>query len=86
MEISGANVKDFRQIEKSIKGIDIINVARKKSIIESTVEYNHTSDPRAEIFLYAKEFNWIILKMNPTSDNLEDVFRTLTSGEETAHE
>ena len=61
-------------------------MARKKSVIESTVEYDQSLDPREQIFHYAKDSGWVILKMNPVSDNLEDVFRDLTSTRELTHE
>ena len=76
----------YSKMEKTIENINIIDVARKKRMIESTIEYDSSLDPRAVIFNYAKNNNWIILKMNPTSDNLEDVFRNLTLREEPNHE
>ena len=86
LEISGANVKDFRLMGKSIKNMNILDISRKKSVIESTIEYDKSSDLRDQIFHYVKENGWVILKMNPVSDNLEDVFRDLTSTSELSHE
>ena len=35
-------------------------------------------DPREELFKYAVKNKWSILKMNPRTTNLEDIFRDLT--------
>ncbi len=86
LDVQGATIKDFRQIEKNIENINILDVKRAKGTLESIIEYDDSSDPRVDIFNYAKDNNWILVKMNPTSDNLEDVFRNLTSGDSSINE
>jgi len=86
LDVQGATIKDFRQIEKNIKNINILDVKRTKGTLESIIQYDDLSDPRVDIFNYAKDNNWILVKMNPTSDNLEDVFRDLTSGDPASNE
>ena len=41
-------------------------------------EYSKDKDPREELFNYAIKNKWKILKMNPHTTNLEDIFRNLT--------
>ena len=43
-----------------------------------SIEYDRETDPRAEIFNYAKTSGWVILEMSPYRVLLEDVFRDLT--------
>ena len=43
-----------------------------------SLEYDRESDPRADIFNYAKSSGWVILEMSPYRVQLEDVFRDLT--------
>ena len=42
-------------------------------------EYGKDQDPREDLFSYAVDNNWSILKMNPHTTNLEDIFRDLTT-------
>ena len=41
-------------------------------------EYGKDKDPREDLFKYAVKNKWSILKMNPKTTNLEDIFRDLT--------
>ena len=80
VEISGATIKDFRLIEKSIDELKIIDIARSKGSIQSTIQYSGASDIRPNIFNFIVDNKWTLLKMNPVSENLEGIFRKLTSG------
>ena len=42
------------------------------------IEYSEKDDPREKIFKVITKSKWILLEMNPKSDNLEDIFRKLT--------
>ena len=42
------------------------------------IEYSEKDDPREEIFKFIVKSKWTLLKMNPKSDSLEDIFRKLT--------
>ncbi len=56
------------------------NVDRKTALtcIETAVKYGKDKDPREDLFKYAIKNKWTILKMNPHTTNLEDIFRNLT--------
>ena len=49
------------------------------NIVKMVLEYNSKSDPRADIFNYIVSKEWILLKMNLVKENLEGIFRELTS-------
>tara|TARA_B110000196_G_C21138992_1_gene662755 strand:- start:1090 stop:2028 length:939 start_codon:yes stop_codon:yes gene_type:complete len=79
LEISGPTIKEARMVEGSIDGLQIRDISRSKGIIKVLIEHNNTTDFRADIFKYAVDNDWILLKMNPVSENLEGIFRELTS-------
>jgi len=79
LEISGVTIKEARLIEKSIDGMLISDISRSKGMVKALIEYDNKLDLRSDIFKYAVKHNWILLKMNPISENLEGIFRELTS-------
>jgi len=79
LEISGPTIKEARMVEGSIDGLQIRDISRSKGIIKILIEHNNKTDFRADIFKYAVDNDWILLKMNPVSENLEGIFRELTS-------
>jgi ABC-2 type transport system ATP-binding protein len=79
LEISGPTIKEARMVEGSIDGLQISDISRSKGIIKVLIEHNNKTDFRADIFKYAVNNDWILLKMNPVSENLEGIFRELTS-------
>ena len=79
LEISGSTIKDFRLIEQKIDGLKILDVSRSKGSIIAILQYTSKDDLRAEIFNHIVENKWILLKMNPVTENLEGIFRQLTS-------
>ena len=79
LEISGPTIKEARMVEGSIDGLQISDISRSKGIIKVLIEHNNKTDLRADIFKYAVDNDWILLKMNPVSENLEGIFRELTS-------
>ena len=42
------------------------------------LEYSQEFDPREDLFNFAVNSSWVILKMTPTTTDLEDIFRKLT--------
>ena len=50
--------------------------------MEIYIEYSKNNDPRSDIFNYAVDKGWTILEMFATKQNLEDLFRNLTSSSE----
>jgi ABC-2 type transport system ATP-binding protein len=79
LEISGPTIKEARMVEGSIDGLQIRDISRNKGIIKILIEHNNKTDFRADIFKHAVDNDWILLKMNPVSENLEGIFRELTS-------
>tara|TARA_B100001750_G_C15382575_1_gene533233 strand:- start:57 stop:995 length:939 start_codon:yes stop_codon:yes gene_type:complete len=79
LEISGPTIKDVRMIEKSISGLSISDISRSKGTVKALIEYDNKSDLRSDVFKYIVESGWVLLKMNPVSENLEGIFRELTS-------
>ena len=79
LEISGPTIKEARMVEGSIDGLQIRDISRSKGIIKVLIEHDNKTDFRADIFKYAVDNDWILLKMNPVSENLEGIFRELTS-------
>lgn len=81
LEISDTTIKDVRMIEKAIEGLRISDISRSEGMVKALIEYDHNSDLRSEIFNYAVNHSWVLLKMNPVSENLEGIFRELTSSD-----
>jgi len=79
LEISGPTIKDVRMIEKSISGLSISDISRSKGTVKALIEYDNKTDLRSDVFKYIVESGWVLLKMNPVSENLEGIFRELTS-------
>ncbi len=80
IEVGGANIKDFRTIEKKIKDLKIIEISRSRGSVNATLQAISKSDLRSDIFNFVVSNQWTLLKMNPVSENLEGIFRKLTSG------
>ena len=79
IEVNGVTIKDFRLIEQKIDGLKILDATRVKGSIVATLEYDNKNDFRGEIFNYIVDNKWVLLKMNPVTENLEGIFRQLTS-------
>tara|TARA_Y100000994_G_scaffold249360_1_gene260588 strand:- start:5942 stop:6868 length:927 start_codon:yes stop_codon:yes gene_type:complete len=79
LEINDSTIKDTRLIEKEIEGLRISDISRNKGVVKVLIEYDHELDLRSDIFKYAVKMNWTLLKMNPITENLEGIFRDLTS-------
>tara|TARA_B100000959_G_C14878305_1_gene581398 strand:- start:74 stop:1012 length:939 start_codon:yes stop_codon:yes gene_type:complete len=79
IEVNGATLKDFRLIEQKIDGLKILNASRAKGSIVAMLEYSNKNDFRSEIFNYIVDNKWVLLKMNLVTENLEGIFRQLTS-------
>ena len=61
-----------------------VSLNTSNDIQQIQFEYGKDQDPREDLFRYAVENNWTILKMTPHTTNLEDIFRDLTT-ESDAH-
>ena len=79
LEISGPTIKEARMIESNLDGLQISDISRSKGVIKVLFEHNNKMDFRHDIFKYAVDNDWVLLKINPVSENLEGIFRELTS-------
>ncbi|GIS71105.1 MAG: hypothetical protein CM1200mP10_06820 [Candidatus Neomarinimicrobiota bacterium] len=59
--------------------MNVVNVEEKSDRHVLQMEYAQDVDPREDLFNYAVSSGWVILKMTPTTTDLEDIFRKLTT-------
>jgi len=78
LEIQGATKEKINLLSKKIETIKINKVSKIKAGHNVEIEYSEKDDPREEIFKFIVKSKWTLLKMNPKSDSLEDIFRKLT--------
>ena len=78
LQIKGATKEKIKDLKNQIDHIKINKITRSKLGHHVNIEYSEKYDPREEIFKLITKSKWIILEMNPKSDNLEDIFRKLT--------
>ena len=79
LEVTNADENDISDMKATIPSIDIKSIQKENSSTSISINYVATSDPRADIFNYAVEKKWSILQMVSSKQNLEDIFRNLTS-------
>ena len=79
LEISGAGVKDIRSMATEFDSLNLLDVKRSGKVVKAIAEYDTKNDLRESIFSYAVNNKWVLLKMNPISEDLEGIFRELTS-------
>tara|TARA_B110000438_G_scaffold128256_1_gene124574 strand:+ start:739 stop:1683 length:945 start_codon:yes stop_codon:yes gene_type:complete len=79
MEIKGASAESIEHIQAKLPSIKYISLNEANGIQSVQFEYGKNKDPREELFKYAVKNKWSILKMNPRTTNLEDIFRDLTT-------
>lgn len=78
LEVRNANDNSLKDLSIAIPNIDVANIEQKKDYHIIQLEYDQEVDPREDLFNYAVSSGWVILKMTPTTTDLEDVFRKLT--------
>ena len=78
LELLNAKEDDIKNMKANIPSIKIKSQTENEKSHLVSLEYANTSDPREDVFNYAVEKKWIIIKMNSTKRNLEDIFRNLT--------
>jgi len=79
MEIKGGSVESIEHIQAKLPSVKFISMEDLNGIQHVQFEYDKGQDPREELFRYAVDNNWSILKMTPHTTNLEDIFRDLTT-------
>ena len=78
MEVKGAAKESIEHIQAKLPAVKFKSIEEVDDVQQLQFEYSKDNDPREEIFNYAIKNKWKILKMNPHSTNLEDIFRNLT--------
>ena len=76
--IKGATKEKIKKLQDQIDNIKINKIIKSKFGHQVEIEYSEKDDPREKIFKVITKSKWILLEMNPKSDNLEDIFRKLT--------
>ena len=79
MEIKGASSESVEHIQAKLPSVKFISMNETNTVQQVQFEYGKDQDPREDLFSYAVDNNWSILKMNPHTTNLEDIFRDLTT-------
>lgn len=79
MEVKYATDETVSGLPAQIGGIELLDQGTTDAVHQLTLAYDRGSDPREQIFNYAKNNGWTILEMSQTRVQLEDVFRTLTA-------
>ena len=79
MEIKGGSVESIEHIQAKLPSVKFITMEDLNGIQHVQFEYDKGQDPREELFRYAVDNNWSILRMTPHTTNLEDIFRDLTT-------
>ena len=78
MEVKGASAESIEHIQAKLPSVKYISLNESNGIQSVQFEYGKDKDPREDLFKYAVKNKWSILKMNPKTTNLEDIFRDLT--------
>ena len=78
LEVRNTNENTLKDLSIAVANINVVEVNEKKDHHVIQLEYPQETDPREDLFNYAVSSGWVILKMTPTTTDLEDVFRKLT--------
>ena len=78
LEVRNANENSLKDLSVGVPNIDVSSIEEKKNHHLIQLEYSQEVDPRENLFNYAVSSGWVILKMTPTTTDLEDIFRKLT--------
>ena len=82
MDVENADENDINDMKATIPSIDIASISKEYTYTKINIKYPKNNDPRSDIFKYAVDKGWTILEMFATRQNLEDIFRNLTSNNE----
>ena len=82
MDVENADENDINDMKAKIPSIDITSISKEDTYTKINIKYPKNNDPRSDIFNYAVDKGWTILEMFATKQNLEDIFRNLTSSGE----
>ena len=79
LEITGAKKEELKRIETTFENVKIENIKKVKKGYSLNISYDEKNDPRTDLFNHIVKSKWGLLEMTPQSENLEDIFRKLTS-------
>ena len=79
LEVKNANENNLKDLSVAVPNLNVVNVVEKSDRHFLQMEYAQDTDPREDLFNYAVSSGWAILKMTPTTTDLEDIFRKLTT-------
>ena len=82
MDVENADENDINDMKAIIPSIEIAFISKEDTHTKINIKYPKNNDPRSDIFKYAVDKGWTILEMFATKQNLEDIFRNLTSSNE----
>ena len=78
MDVKGATKDSVVHIQAKLPSVRFVSFEETDGLQNIQFEYGKDKDPREDLFKYAVKNKWKILKMNPHTTNLEDIFRNLT--------
>ncbi len=78
MDVKGATKDSVVHIQAKLPSVKFVSFDENDGLQNIQFEYGKDKDPREDLFKYAVKNKWKILKMNPHTTNLEDIFRNLT--------
>jgi ABC-2 type transport system ATP-binding protein len=79
LEVKNANENSLKDLSIAVPNTNVVNVEERTGHHVIKIEYGQEVDPREDLFNYAVKSGWAILKMTPTTTDLEDIFRKLTT-------
>ena len=79
LEVKNATDSSLKDLSVAVPNMNVVNVEERTGRHIIQIEYGQEVDPREDLFNYAVRSGWAILKMTPTTTDLEDIFRKLTT-------
>ena len=83
MDVKGATKDSVEHIQAKVPAVKFVSIDETNEVQSLKFEYGKDKDPREDLFKYAIKNKWTILKMNPHTTHLEDIFRNLTMEDNT---
>ena len=79
IELMDAKENDIQDMKAKVPSITVKSIlSTDKDSKKVVLEYKNSSDPRKDVFEYAVKKKWVLVHMNSSKRNLEDIFRNLT--------
>ena len=79
LEVKNVTDSSLKDLSVAVPNMNVVNVEERTDCHIIQIEYDQEVDPREDLFNYAVRSGWAILKMTPTTTDLEDIFRKLTT-------